>query len=749
MLNFKALLISGPEAICLVNKELIIIEHNQLLNTMLGKDDNELNEQNIANIFYDDSIIQRFIKLDDQDRLYQGECLLKTKLGTPLLVRFRIGQIIDDTSNQKLHIMAFREIDELQHIAYVRRINSLKSFLNSALVLDMKPEEMLNDFIKAYDQHATVFIFDPNSYSKDWNKSKDHILLSKRLFMTAQIAGHNKAALFCHEECLWGFFPIYTDKKNYGVACVRFSIPRWYDEDDKALFLLCGKIVGSYIERTITSGQSIPLDLLLKLSFDNVKQPIIAVNRNGLITKVNSAVQAVYGFGELDMLGRPFGGFIFPADTSIKYDDLLNSLLGGNLILDKEMTHVRSDLSMVNVRMSAYPYMTDDGTVIGALFIIQDIGQQKRLSGKMGQMEKLSVLGELLYSAANELNNSLTSVMGHSEILSAMKEDFEIAGIASKIYKGSLRCGNIVSGLLDLAREAQKGYSNIEEALKLAIGLKNYQLRSNNIQIMVNIDKNIPRVLADLHDIERIFLHIINDAERRMLEYENGGKLTIEISANERSIIACFIDTGTCILKRNMAEILSSTDNSSSSNDYVDISLITACQILEKIGGTMQIESQIGKDNKIVIDLPAVHGIPLEVNNIESKIPIQETRMGKRVLLVDDENDIVELLKNFLQRQGYTVDIAEDGNEAIEKVYTSDYDVIISDLKMPNGFTGDKLHGFVKRKNSELADRMIFMTGDIINPETQKFLQSIRNRYLEKPFPLEDLMARIKQINGD
>jgi two-component system NtrC family sensor kinase len=449
------------------------------------------------------------------------------------------------------------------------------------------------------------------------------------------------------------------------------------------------------------------------------------------------------------MLGRPFGGFIFPADTSIKYDDLLNSLLGGNLILDKEMTHVRSDLSMVNVRMSAYPYMTDDGTVIGALFIIQDIGQQKRLSGKMGQMEKLSVLGELLYSAANELNNSLTSVMGHSEILSAMKEDFEIAGIASKIYKGSLRCGNIVSGLLDLAREAQKGYSNIEEALKLAIGLKNYQLRSNNIQIMVNIDKNIPRVLADLHDIERIFLHIINDAERRMLEYENGGKLTIEISANERSIIACFIDTGTCILKRNMAEILSSTDNSSSSNDYVDISLITACQILEKIGGTMQIESQIGKDNKIVIDLPAVHGIPLEVNNIESKIPIQETRMGKRVLLVDDENDIVELLKNFLQRQGYTVDIAEDGNEAIEKVYTSDYDVIISDLKMPNGFTGDKLHGFVKRKNSELADRMIFMTGDIINPETQKFLQSIRNRYLEKPFPLEDLMARIKQINGD
>lgn len=746
MLDFRAWLISGPEAVCLVNKELLIIEHNQLLNAMLGKDDNELIEQNISNIFYDDSTIQRFIKLDDQSHLHQGECLLKTKLGTPLLAKFRIGQVIDSSSNQELHIIAFREIDELQHIAYVRRINSLKSFLNSALVLDMKPEEMLNDFIKAYDQHAKVFIFDPNSNEKDFSKSEDYLLLSKRLFMTAQIAGHNKAALFCHEECLWGFFPIYTDKENYGVACVRFSIPRWYDDEDKALFLLCGKMVGSCMERIITSGQSMPLDLLLKLSFDNVKQPIIAVNKNGLITKVNNAAKAVYGFSEFDMLGKSFGEFIFPADTSIKYDDLFNFVLGGNLILDKEMAHVRSDLSMVNVSMSAYPNKTDDGTVIGAMFIIQDIGQQKQLSGKMEQMEKRSVLGELLYSAANELNNSLTSVIGHSEILSAIKEDSEIAGIASKIYKGSLRCGNIVNGLLELAREAQKDYSSIQEALKLALDLKNYQLRSNNIQVTVNIDKDIPKVLADLHDIERIFLHIINDAERRMLEYENGGRLTMEISANGRKAIACFIDTGTCILKHNMAEILSSTDDSSISNDYIDISLMSACQILEKIDGTMQIESQIGKDNKIILEFPAAPGVPLEVSNVESKIPNQETRVGKRVLLVDDENDIVELLRNFLQRQSYTVDIAGDGNEAIDKVYISDYDIIISDLKMPYGFTGDKLHGFIKRKNPELADRMIFMTGDIINPETQKFLQNTGNHYLEKPFPLEDLMAIIKQI---
>ncbi|HGE69744.1 TPA: PAS domain-containing hybrid sensor histidine kinase/response regulator [Candidatus Poribacteria bacterium] len=748
MLSYKDLLISGPEAFCLANKELIIIKHNQLLCSMLGKEDRDLNGENLLNIFYDDSVIQRFMKQDDHNHIYQGECLLKTEIGTPLLVKFRMGQIADDISNQILYFIAFKEIDELQRFAYSRRINALKSILNSVMAMSIKPEEILNDFIRAYDQHAIAFIFDPNSNEKDFSKNENHALLSRKSFITAQIALHNKMAIFYHDEYLWGFFPIYSEKEDYGVACVRFSIPRWYDDEDKKIFLLCGKIIGSYIERDISPDQSLNFDSLLRLSFDNVQQPIIAVNRKGLITKVNDAVKAVYGYNDIDMLGKSFGEFVFLADTSMKYDDLLNSVLKGNIIIDKEMTHIRSDLSIVDVSLSAYPHRLDDGTIIGAIFIIQDIGQQKRLMDRMKKMEKLSVLGELLYSAANELNNSLTSVIGHSEILSFMSGSSEISEITSKIYNGSLRCGSIVSGLLDLAREAQKGYASTEEALRLALDLKNYQLRSNNIHINIHVDKYIPKVLANLYDLEKIFLHIINDAEQRMLEYDNGGMLNIEISTNEKNVVVCFTDTGTCLLKQNMNEILTSINNSSIYNDYINIGLITACQILEKIGGTMRIESQIGKDNKIIMEFPSAPPIPYEICDTEDEFLNKDTVTVKKVLLVDDENDIAELLQNFLQKQGYTVDIANDGNEAINKVYKSDYDVIISDLKMPNGFTGDKLHGFVKRKNPVLADRMIFMTGDIINPKTQKFLQQIKNHYLEKPFSLEALMEMIKQIIG-
>jgi two-component system NtrC family sensor kinase len=518
-----------------------------------------------------------------------------------------------------------------------------------------------------------------------------------------------------------------------------------YDED-KTLFSLCGKVLGSHIEQCAISSQLNKSDSILQIAFDCIKQPLVAVNRKGIIVKINNFAKAFYGFTEKDMLGKSFNDLVFLLDSPVCYDDLLNTTLEINPIHDIELTHIRSDLTIVDVSISAYPFSSDDGIVSGVVFIIQDIGQQKQIKNKMIQMEKLSVLGKLLYSAANELNNSLTSVIGHSELLFHLKNK-EITGIASKIHKGSLRCGSVVTGLLDLAREdeIQKGYSNIDEILKLVFNLKRYQLRSNNIHLSMEVDKNIPQVAADLHDVERIILHIINDAERRMLEYENGGKLSVEVKSNDKKVIVRFTDTGTCILKYDMDEILSRFYAPSVSSIYTDVGLVASCQILKNIGGSIHIDSQIGKNNIITIEIPAVEKVPIKVVEYENDFPVYIG--AKNILLVDDEVDIIDLLTHFLQEQGYIIDVAKDGNEALEKVLVKDYDIIISDLKMPNGFTGAKLHGFVKQKNPDLAQRMIFMTGDIFSSETQRFLQIAGNQYLEKPFLPESLMEIIRQMN--
>jgi len=748
MLTFKDLLITGPEAVCLADIDLKIIECNQIANILLGLNDGDLSGKHLSEIFYDDKIIQNLIKTCKQDNWFQGECLLKTSFKTPLPVKLRAGQLQEDNSQQKMYALVFREIDGLQHISYSRKINALKSILDSILTANKKPKDILIEFIKFYDQHATAFLLNPqftNSYSDQKNY---YYLPSKQTYIMAQSAMNNKTLIFYHDENLWCFFPVYSERETYGVACVKFSITRSYDDEDKVIFALCGKVIGSHIEQIMKANHSDNPDSLFQITFDCIKQPIVAVNKEGIITKVNNSAKAFYGFTELEMLGKPFGDLVFLADNPISFDDLLNTILENNQIHDKEFTHVLRDLTIVDVSISAYLYKANDETVNGAVFIIQDIRQQNRFKTKVMQLEKLSVLGELLYSAANELNNSLTSVIGHSELLCHIENE-EISSVASKIHKGSLRCGSVVTGLLGLAREdeVRKSNSNIDEVIKSALDLKLYQLRSNNIHLSIKVDKNIPQIAVDFHDLERLILHIINYAERRMLEYEDSGELNIEVKFSNGKVIFCFTDTGTCILKHDMNDILSSFFIPSISDEYTDVGLVSLCEILEKIGGTIYIDSYIGKNNIIKVEIPVVEKVSIKVAEYENGLPVYMRVMGKSILLVDDEVDITELLTQFLQQQGYIVDVAKDGKEALDKALTKDYDVIISDLKMPNGFTGNKLHGFVKRKNPDLAQKMIFMTGDIINPETQKFLQNTGNQYLEKPFLPERLMDIIRQMS--
>jgi DNA-binding NtrC family response regulator len=81
----------------------------------------------------------------------------------------------------------------------------------------------------------------------------------------------------------------------------------------------------------------------------------------------------------------------------------------------------------------------------------------------------------------------------------------------------------------------------------------------------------------------------------------------------------------------------------------------------------------------------------------------------------------------------------------MNKLRSGHYDLIITDLRMPCGFTGDRLHKFIELKDTDLAKQMIFMTGDVTNPETRDFLQSTGNPYLEKPFTLENLRETIQR----
>ena len=125
--------------------------------------------------------------------------------------------------------------------------------------------------------------------------------------------------------------------------------------------------------------------------------------------------------------------------------------------------------------------------------------------------------------------------------------------------------------------------------------------------------------------------------------------------------------------------------------------------------------------------------------------PPRAGRRGARALLVEDERVVGELLAEFLALEGYEVDRAMDGREALALVRRRDYALIVSDVRMPD-VDGPALYYELRVVRPEVVRRMVFVTGDIMSTETRRFLDETCLRYLEKPFTIAEFQAVIQGV---
>jgi PAS domain S-box-containing protein len=394
------------------------------------------------------------------------------------------------------------------------------------------------------------------------------------------------------------------------------------------------------------------------------------------------------------------------------------------------------------------------GAVTMVTGIHLDITDRKRSEQELArsrdalhQSEKLAALGSLLAGVSHELNNPLAAIVGQAEMLQEDSQgtDFEVRG--RKIAAAAERCARIVQTFLAMARQkdAQRSLVDLNEVVATALEITEYGLRTAGIAVRATLGTMLPKVLGDRDQLHQVLVNLIVNAQQAMQDGETFDKtLTVRTSVDQSgSVLLDVCDTGPGISDKAKGRIFEPFYTTKPQGVGTGVGLSFSHGIVEAHGGTIGLEpSRRGAHFRIAFP-PAVEGDLIAVPIVAETMA--ETRHGSSALVVEDETDVADTLRELLEREGYRVTVAGDGAAALMALDRADYDLILSDLRMP-GVSGSDLHARLAETKPHLIERMGFVTGDTLGSSMDDFLRGCGRPVLEKPFTKVGVRCLIASI---
>jgi two-component system NtrC family sensor kinase len=374
----------------------------------------------------------------------------------------------------------------------------------------------------------------------------------------------------------------------------------------------------------------------------------------------------------------------------------------------------------------------------------------KTTQAQLIQSEKLSAVGEFVAGVAHELNNPLAAVVGFSEMLKENDVDTTNRRYLDMIYKSAQRCQKIVQSLLSFARRHQpeRKPMPVNAMVETVLEMLNYQLRTSNIEVITQFDPALLVVLADGHQIQQVLLNVINNARQAMESRPSGGQIIIKTETFGENVRVIVRDNGPGIPPENLRRIFDPFFTTKQVGQGTGLGLSLCYGIIKEHGGNITPSSLPGEGATFTIELPVFHlaGDTAEAGHATQFMSLDANEgVGKKILVIDDEEAILQMLRERLTRSGYSVDTVTDGENALHQLREKSYDVMFCDWKMP-GLNGRQIYEKLRAVNPALCRRIIFLSGDVVNQQMRAFLEQENRLCLAKPFTFNHVRSAIKSV---
>ena len=478
--------------------------------------------------------------------------------------------------------------------------------------------------------------------------------------------------------------------------------------------------------------------------------PIVVMDAEGRVQQWNPAAERTFGWSASEVLGKPVP-FVAPAQQA-DYNDRMRRLLAGEPLPAEEVERVHKDGRPLLLNVSAAALRDAHGEVSGIMTIVADVTEQRRLEEQFRQAQKMEAVGRLAGGIAHDVNNVLTAITGYSTLLLAdLAESDHRRGDVQEILNAAERAGSFTRQLLAFSRK-QVVQPTVLDLNALTTELQKLLRRvvSENIELKLELEPELPRVLADRGQIEQILINLVVNARDAM---PKGGTITIRtrfVTSTGRTGENDFglpsgdwvgielSDTGVGIPPENMDRLFEPFFTTKEVGKGTGLGLSTVYGIVQQTGGHIRVTSEVGRGSTFRIFLT-----PTRRTATSLRPPPPEVRPvvgNAHVLVVEDDAAIRNVIRRTLERAQYVVATVERPSAALDLLARGDrYDCLVTDLMLPE-MSGLELLEQVRQRHPDL--KALYISG---YTEADVDGQS-DTPLLEKPFTPWDLLRKLREV---
>ena len=466
----------------------------------------------------------------------------------------------------------------------------------------------------------------------------------------------------------------------------------------------------------------------------NIGEAVISFSPEGKILTWNMAAERIFGYARPEIVGRSMAQ-LTPDNLLGELDQVAQQVGRGQVIRDMATTRLRKGGVLFPATITYAPVRASDDRVLAYSALVRDTSEQRNLEDQLVFSQKHEALGRLVPSLFHEVSNRLTPVLLEAHLIAESAMDPHQAEQAARLVKAVDSVQSLLHPLMTVLNPPRPKAipAQLNQVVQEAVSLLETKAQRMGATVELNLDASLPETALDpgllIHALTNLLL---NGLQSMALSPTKRLRVATRMSGDSLQVVVQ--DTGPALVEARQSGLFDPAGATTTEGLGLPVAEIIARQH----GGRLSVRSQEGMGNAFLLELPCV--TPLAIP------PTTPTGLkGVKALVVDDESFLLECLVDALGAWGMEVTACTRGDEAIQKLESGTFDLIVSDIRMP-GLSGVELFDWLKTQRPAMTRRILYTTGDSFDAKTREFFETSQVTYLGKPFDLKQLKQSLERL---